>query len=244
MRKYLSIVFLAFLALGCSQKQELSAIDILKKSAENSGYDRFINSKITFDIKDFHYTINRKHNDVVYTVERTKDSINYLATYNNGQAAYFINSEQQPAGTYELFTNFRLEGLVNTLSIPHIFFDYGVKARRVDDVEIRNIQYYSLYVTITNPDKEKPDDVFILYINKESFLVDYFADNYQLTNNKNLFRRLYNSRVVEGIRFYDHYVFISRVEDTPLEDLYKNFNIGAVLSTNNFQLENITVTPN
>ncbi len=242
---YRLILLLIVLTISASCKKEptYSALQILQKSSDSAGYSILKNSEITFNIKDFHYKINRRGHDVEYIVERTQDTTTYLATYRNGLTEYFVNTEKQPPGTYELFTNTRLEGLVNSLSIPHIFLDYGVKAQREEDVTIRQKTYFTLNVSITNPDPEKEDDIFILYIDKETFLVDYFADQYQLTGNKKLFRRLYNSRYVNGVRFYDQYVYISRVDDTPLELLYSNFNIGAVQSTNNFELQNITVTP-
>lgn len=86
------------------------------------------------------------------------------------------------------------------------------------------------------------DDVFMYWIHKQNFTVDYFAYKYSVEGGGIRFREAYNARIIEGIRFVDYNNYKPESKDVSLEKLDSLFEKGALKLLSTIETEDITVT--
>lgn len=229
--KIVYLFLFSFLLLSsCKNKKPLDAFSkdgssYLEEIRETYGSDVVFNSKISFNINnDLYYTVTRNKHISNYTMTREAKGIKYHTTYDNGFIQYYINDSLQDDRSYKrTFFNVKLDGFIYTSSIPHIFNGTDIIIDSLPSVIIRNKPYNVLYVHT----KKVPDvveDKFYLYINPETNYIEYSAQEYLMTHPEPIFKRYYNHRVIKGIVFADYYRFISKEDDTSLENLYVAFN--------------------
>ena len=147
----------------------------------------------------------------------------------------------QEPGTYsQRVLNTKVDGFVYAFSLPFVLDQNAVRLSRDADVVIRRKNYHVLHATFAQTD-DGHDDEFYLYIDPETFLVEFYAMRYYYAGNNNLFRRLYNSRVVNGLRFADYYSFAATDSDIPLGDLYKYYTVPQLREIQHIQYTDIEV---
>lgn len=239
------LTLLILLLLGftaCEKETPLTAKDILATSINKSGGEQFLYSQIKFHAADLDYYMERKGHIANFTVERKSDSITYKATYENGYTNYYINdSIQQETPLTRRFINSNLEGFLYFVSFPHVLKQNAVILNRNADIEINKKSHYVLHVSFTKVEGE-PDNEFYLYIDKETYLINYTAEKYANTGNLPMFKRYYNSRMIEGIRFADYYSFRSNEEGAALENLVEQFKSYNLKDLRNIEFTDIEVT--
>lgn len=231
-----------FAFISCAEKPTLTAEQILSKSIEATGGKKFYNSTIRFEADNLHYTLERKNHITNFTAERLKENDSMKAVYNNGQISYYLNGVYQEPGTYsQRILNTKVDGFVYAFSLPFVLDQNAVRLSRDPDVTIRRQNYHVLHATFAKTE-DGHDDEFYLYIHPETFLVEFYAMRYYYAGGKNLFRRLYNSRMVDGLRFADYYSFTATESDIPLGDLYKYYSVPQLREVQHVQYTNIEVT--
>lgn len=216
---------------------------LLLKAIQHSGEDVFNNSKIKFQIKDLDYTIYRHNNVVDYTLLRAHKGINYKGTYNNGLLQYFINDTLQPTSAHsKRFLESRLEGFINQFSVPHLFNHNSVHINKEDNVIIDGIDYYTLNITFTRLNETDPEDGFVIYINPETYYVDYYVEKQSITGEVVRFRKAINTRVINGLKISDFIVYSSKDREIPLTNVYKQYLEEKLVAYDTTRYNNITVT--
>jgi len=223
---------------------ELNGIQLLDKSIEASGGSIFNDSNVSFQIKHRKYQAYRNKHIARFSIE-TKNLNNEIhkATYANGFPEYFINNEKIPTNpNIQRYVNLRLEAVMYLSGIPHVFKQNGVITTRQEDVVIDEQDYFVLNITF--PEGEGlPDDEFYLYINPETFYVDFYAEKYKLNGNEPTFVRLYNHRIVNSLLFADYYTFSPKEDSTLLSEIHTFYSKKDINERKHVQYTNIEVTP-
>ena len=240
-------VLIAIILFSCNEdvNSGLSAKSILQKSIDASGRENFFNSTIKFNVEELQYEIYRKEHISKYVMTRQVDTTFYKAIYEMGHFEYYVNDEiQRQTSQGKVFFDTKLEGFVYLFSIPHILDQNAVILTRLEDAEIDGKSYFAVYATFQEVEGV-PQDQFILYIDPDTYLVDFYAQKYSLFMNRKKFKKAVNSRFVEDIRFTDHHVYYFKGEDnTPLDQFYKLYNDDVLNRQNDVILENILVEIN
>lgn len=241
-KQTLVLIFTLFL-LNCQGPSAVGkGTKILQDCIETYGGAKFFNSKITFNIEDLYYSIERKDNLSNFVLTRQVDSIEYKATYQNGSTAYFINDSLQEETLYSRrFIEARLEGLVYLFSIPHIFDQNSVVAAQEENVTIGKKEYLTLHIWF-RPLPEDPENEFYLYIDPETKHIDFFTEKFDLNGESILFKKAINKRTIKGLLFSDYNVFRSVSEDSvSLDAVYKNYNNRSIEYLTDIVYENFEV---
>ena len=211
MNKY-SLVLIAVILMNfsCKEKetQVLSAKSIVDKTIEVSGGAKFEVSTISFDFRDKHYKAIRDNG--MYQYERHfTDSINKIKdVLSNDGFQRFINNEliKVPDSMAPRYS--RSVNSVHYFSVlPFGLNDTAVNKTLLDEVFIKGKAYHKIKVSF-NQDGGGDDfeDVFVYWVAKDNFKVDYIAYSYQdsPTEIGLRFREAYNERYINGIRFVDY----------------------------------------
>lgn len=241
-----TIFFLTlFILLSCKPNSSiLTAQQIVDKSIMLSGADKVASSKIVFTFRKRTYIAKR--NNGVYSLERVaqKDAIEIKDVLSNKGFVRYQNSELMhvPDSMVTRYSN-----SVNSVHyfsvLPFGLNDKAVFKKRLSDTTIKGIDYYKIQVTFSEDGGgDDFDDVFLYWIKKDNFQIDYLAYKYNTGKGGMRFRDVKNESVVSGIRFvnYNNYKPInSKINFFLIEKAYQD---GQLKKISEIILENIKVT--
>ncbi|MDN3493988.1 DUF6503 family protein [Winogradskyella bathintestinalis] len=256
MKKYLLYIFVAVL-FACNNensnavKQEvensnkvLTANDIIDKSIEVSGGDNFKRSSLKFEFRDTYYQALRKNHEflLVRLTVNNKDSIFDMLS-NVGYERYnneaFVKLDDSIAKKYEASVN-----SVHYFSVlPYGLNDNAVNKTLLGNENIKGKDYYKIKVTFNaEGGGEDYEDVFIYWVDKSEFKVDYLAYSYHEEHGIGLrFREAYNERYVNSLRFVDYNNYKPEDNTMSLENLGKAFEDNQLKLLSKIELENLEV---
>jgi hypothetical protein len=245
--KYNIVILLTILLFSCkneTKSKQLTANEIVNKSIEVSGGENFKKSIITFDFRDIHYKATR--NGTQFELSRTilKDDDTIFDVLRNEGFERYINDqrvklEDSLVNVYTASVN-----SVHYFSVlPFGLNDDAVNKTLLGEERLRNKNYYKVKVTFSEVGGgEDYEDVFIYWVNKESFKVDYLAYSYNEDDGVGMrFRSGYNERYINNLRFVDYNNYKSETDSVSLTDLGSKFEKNQLSLVSKIKLENIKV---
>ncbi|SDR66473.1 DUF6503 family protein [Gramella sp. MAR_2010_147] len=221
--KYLSLLLIILLLSACSEKKkELTTDEIVNNAIKNAGGDRYKNAEIDFVFRNKAYKSIREGGK--FQFERTEvDSA--------GNKVYDILNNDG----LERYVNDTLVKLQDSLVLPvgnsinsvHYFVQlpFGLNAGAANKEllgkdSIAGREYYELKVTFEeNGGGTDHEDEYLYWIDTQNFEVDYLAYNFEVNDGGIRFRKAFNHRIIEGIRFVDYENYKYEILSTPLQDL-------------------------
>ncbi|WP_179319668.1 DUF6503 family protein [Winogradskyella helgolandensis] len=256
MKNYIIVLFVALLS-SCKNENSnnrktdletnpktLTADDIISKSIAVSGGKRFEKSSLKFEFRDVYYQALRKNHEflLVRVLVNDKDSIFDMLS-NVGFERYhndaFVKLEDSIANVYSASVN-----SVHYFSVlPYGLNDEAVNKTLLGSEHIKNKDYHKIKVTFDESGGgEDHEDIFVYWVNKDTFKVDYLAYSYEEISGIGMrFREAYNERYVNGLRFVDYNNYKSETTAIPLENLGKAFEDNQLQLLSKIDLENIKV---
>lgn len=240
----LTLLLLCIVFLGCKQSEEtLSAQQIIDKAITISNGEKVGNAHIGFDFRKYHYEAKRNNGNYALTKQKT-DSLGTLKEVlsNEGYKRY-INDEEVvvPDSMVSRYAN-----SVNSVHyfsvLPFGLNDTAVFKKLLPSVKIKGKDYYKIQITFSEEGGgDDFEDVFIYWIDKISFTVDYLAYEFHVNGGGMRFREAYNVRTVEGIQFADYKNYKPNDSSTQLNELDKAFEADGLKLLSTIDLKNITV---
>jgi len=245
MKNIIFVLSIVSILISCKQENQPNAQDIINKAIEVSGGIKYEKSTISFDFRDKHYKAIR--NNGIYQYERHFiDSINKIKdVLSNNGFQRFVNDELIEVADSMVPRYSRSVNSVHYFSVlPFGLNDSAVNKTLIGEVSINEETYYKIEVAF-NQDGGGDDfeDVFIYWIKKKDYKVDYLAYSYEEDNNEIGFRlrEAYNERYVNGIRFVDYNNYIPINKEADLLDLDKIFESNDLKLLSKIENKNITV---
>ena len=243
--RYLSIFFLLII-ISCKLKETpLTAQQIINETITNSGADKVTNSQIEFKFRNKEYLALRKLNGTFKLFRKyKKEGIGTIEDIvsNNGHRrlvnAHEFKVEDSMSTKYANSVN-----SVHYFSVlPFGLNDKAVNKKLLPSVKIKDQEYYKIEITFNKEGGgEDFDDVFIYWIDKDSFLIDYLAYSFHVNGGGIRFRELKEQCVKEGIRFVDYNNYKALDDKIKLNDLDEAYENNQLKKVSEIVLENITV---
>ena len=237
---HLPLVFLLF--FNCSIVGE-DAQSIIDKSISAHGGNLYENSTVEFDFRNRHYQFER--NEGLYTYHRIfSDSLGtYHDVLNNDGFTRFLN-EQQIKVTSE-WQN-RYSNSINSVAyfayLPFGLNDPAVNKKLIGEEEINENYYYQIEVTFNqHGGGEDFEDVFVYWINKENFFMEYFGYYYITDGGGIRFREAFNSRTIKGLTFSDYVNYAGEKGNTNVAGLGELFKSGKLNKLSEIKIENLNI---
>lgn len=245
--KYFSIIFLLVLFNSCNEeKKQLTAQQIIDKTIENTGGVLYENAKIDFTFRDTQYSSKRQNGQFELT-RSVSDSTGLKkdVVTNNGFQQFLNDTKVNlPDSTATKYSN-SVNSVHYFVQLPYGLNSGAVIKELVGEAEIKGENYYEIQVTFKQ-DGGGTDhhDIYMYWINKEEFTIDYFAYKFYTGKGGIRFREAYNPRTIEGLRFVDYKNYkIEPWEKIDLNTLDELFQNGKLELLSEIKTENISVTP-
>lgn len=245
MMKYRYFLILIIVLSACkTETKNLTAQEIIDKSILASGAQQVENSEISFEFRNNKYKALR--NNGLYKLYRTytKDSIviNDVLT-NDG----YTRKENDILVTVPDSMKVRYSNSINSVHyfsvLPYGLNDKAVKKRLLNSSNVKGVDYYKIEITFSeNGGGEDFEDVFIYWVRKDNFLIDYLAYAYQTNGSGKRFRELKEQCIKNGIRFVDYINYKPPEKNTKLVDLDKAYENNKLVKVSEIVLEEIRVT--
>jgi len=236
-------VLIAFLG-NIPVSAQFSAQQIIDKAILNAGGVEYnTNTSVRFTFRGNSYRSYRHKGN--YQLERI--------TFKGAKQVHDVLSNK---GLYRSINNCQItvaDSLITKISdnvnSVHYFANlpYGLNAPAVrkeleGETSIKGMPYYKIKVTFDQEGGGTDfNDVFMYWVHKEHFTVDYMAYKYAVNGGGIRFRKAYNPRIINGIRFvdYDNY----KIDDlsTSLSELDVKFHTGELKLVSKIELDDIYV---
>lgn len=246
MKNY-SLYCLILVGLVClescgDEKQKISVDQVIQKAVERHGGEKYNNMEVEFDFRKRHFRAKISNGQYVY--ERSFRSKEGWVTdvWSNDKFKRMIDQkeiklDQENLRTYRTATN----SVIYFALLPFNLDDPVVNRQLMRSVKIKEKAYYKVEMTYDeNGGGEDFENVYVYWISKEDFTIDYLAYSYNINGGGVRFREAYNQREVNGIRFQDYRNYTID-KDFPAQELDYAFETDQLRLLSRIELENIKV---
>ncbi len=246
--KFVSAVCVIFLFLSCNQeKKELSAQQIIDNTILNAGGEVYEDAMVDFGFREVKYGSFRKGGEFELSRKFTDSLGEVEDILSNSGFQRFVNGNELvlPDSTKNKYSN-SVNSVHYFAQLPYGLNSPAVRKALVGESEIKNKKYYKIKVTFTEEGGgDDHDDIYMYWINKNDFTIDYFAYKFYTGKGGIRFREAYNPRTVVGLRFSDYRNYkIDPWENVELEDLDTLFEQGKLELLSDIKTEDISVKIN
>lgn len=243
MRYFLIVLFL--LIISCQSKEKtLTAQQIIDKTIVLSGSDKVGNSEIAFKFRDKEYLAIRKNGHYELYRSFTKDAVFIDEVLTNiGYKRVIGAHEVQLSDSLKSIYSNAINSVHYFSVLPFGLNDKAVHKELLPSSTINGKEYYKIEITFSeNGGGEDFEDIFIYWIGKEDFFIDYLAYSYHTNGGGKRFRVLKEQCNKNGIRFVDYLNFEPLNSKIKLINLDKAFENNQLKKISEIILEDIHVT--
>lgn len=244
-KKIIIVWFITGLLLSCNtDSKELTADKIIDQALEASGSDIIDNARISFKFRKYYFDALRKKGEFQLkrcTDPQCQDTVDILK--NTG-------FERQIAHKTVALPDSMVQKYTGSVNSVHYFaiLPYGldnkmVNKERAGESTIKGKSYYRVHVSFEATDDGAHQDQYMYWINKETFMVDYLAYNFDVNDGGTRFREAYNVRTIAGARIVDYRNYKPKEKFPKLTDLDSLFINGQLDLLSIIELEDVKVTP-
>ena len=239
--KYFLLIALIF--SGCTSFLK-DPQEIIDKTIETAGGNKYLNSKIEFDFRDRHYVAKRKGGSFSY--ERIfKDSIGTIhdIVSNKGHIREINGMMEVLPDSMSVKYTSSTNSVIYFALLPYGLNDASVTKKYLGDTMIENQIFYKVEITFAQAGGgEDFQDVFHYWINREDFTIGYMAYSFTEDDEASIrFRKAYHPRKINGIQFYDYVNYKPKNNSVKLEELELLFSKGELEELSKIELQNIVV---
>ncbi|WP_300434441.1 DUF6503 family protein [Christiangramia sp.] len=221
--KYIYTCLIILFFTSCTQeKKELTADEIINKAIENAGGERYENAEIDFVFRKREYKSTREGGKFQYErilIDSMGNKIHDVL--NNKGLERFVND------TVTKLQDSLVLPVGNSINSVHYFVQlpYGLNVpaankKLLGKDSIAGREYYEVQVTFSEEGGGTDhEDEYLYWIDTQNFEVDYLAYNFEVNDGGIRFRKAFNPRIIQGIRFVDYENYKYEELSTALKDL-------------------------
>ena len=242
LKKIPYLIFLSISIFSCSKVDD-RAQTIVDRSIEAHGGELFENSIVDFDFRGRHYTLER--NNGIFKYHRIfKDSagIYHDILSNDGFKRMLNERELAVDNSWARRYTSSINSVAYFAYLPFGLNDPPVVKKFLGEEEIKGIKYYKVRVTFEQDGGgEDFDDVFVYWINQQSYRVEYFGYSYVSDGGGIRFRESTVMHEKNGLIFSDYINFKASDDLKDVAGLAQLFEDGKLQKLSEIKLENLEI---
>ncbi|SKB61807.1 hypothetical protein SAMN05660903_01719 [Salegentibacter salinarum] len=242
MKKYFLGALIIAVTFACNSDKE-NAQQIIDKAIEKAGGDNYKNAEISFDFRKGSYKSEREggkfHLERVLA-DSTGTQYRDVVT-NEGFTRYYKDTVVQLSDSMKNVYANSVNSVHYFVQLPFGLNDDAVNKELIGKDTIHDKEYYEVKVTFNvEGGGADHEDVYMYWIDTQNYNVDYLAYSFEVNDGGLRFRKAYNPRTIEGIRFVDYENYKTDDLDTPLtqlDDLYEARQLELLSKIENKNIE-------
>jgi hypothetical protein len=241
--KYLFLIVLPFLFISCKESpQQLTAQQVVDQTIKASGGRLYESAEITFTFRNIIYKSVRQNGR--FSLQRIlPDTLNTMDIITNDGFDRIQKGEKVILADTIAFRYMESVNSVHYfMNLPFGLNDPAVHKKLLDPVMIKGKDYHKIEITFSEDGGGVDfEDVFLYWISKDDFTVDYLAYQFFTNDGGIRFRESYNPRVIEGIRFVDYKNYRPEQKDIDFYKVDELFENDALIELSLIEKEKINV---
>ncbi|MEZ2414062.1 DUF6503 family protein [Muriicola sp. E247] len=221
-------MFVVMLFSSCrNTDKSVTTQEIVDKAIQVAGGDLYEQSEFSFSFRDVEYVLERKAGKKVMKRIKQTDSglLSDIRTGNDFSRTLEGNTIRVSDSMANVYSN-SINSVHYFAYLPYGLNDAAVNKEWIGEKKIGDKVYHKIKVTFDQQGGgEDFEDVYLYWIDKETFTPDYLAYEFHVDGGGLRFREAYNQRYVNGIRFVDYRNYkpkedadIMELDDLFLED--------------------------
>lgn len=244
MKQFILLFAIVFFISCQDEKNEVSAEEIIDKTIDKAGGANYRKATIDFKFRDYTYKSTRNGGE--FQLERMildSTGTSYRDVVNNTGYQRFRNDSliKVPDSMATRYSS-SVNSVHYFAHLPYGLNDKAVNKELVGETKIEGAPYYEVKISFQQEGGGADHhDIFMYWIHKKDFTIDYLAYKFQVDDGGIRFRKAFNQRLIEGIRFADYENY--KIEDfsTPLEDLDSLYEAGKLDFLSTIETEDVKV---
>ncbi|TRO65313.1 DUF6503 family protein [Christiangramia sabulilitoris] len=246
MKNVFMVLMILFTASCAEKKDALTANEIVDKAIKNAGGERYRNAEIEFIFRNLEYKSKREGGKFNLQRKMTDSTGNEILDIldNNGFQRLVNDSLVEVADSMKVAYGNSVNSVHYFVQLPFGLNAEAVQKELLGKDTIAGREYYEIKVTFTeNGGGTDHEDEYLYWIDTQNFEVDYLAYNFEENGGGVRFRKAFNHRIIEGIRFVDYENYQYKDIYIPLEDLDSLFEKRELDLLSVIETKEIKVTP-
>jgi hypothetical protein len=243
--KYFPLLIFILLFSSCAEEQKkLTAAEIVDKAIKNAGGERYKNAEIDFVFRNRKYKSKRDGGKFSYeriTTDSTGNKIHDILD-NKGHERLINDSLVKVEDSLSALIGNSINSVHYFVQLPFGLDADAANKELMGKDTIAGREYYEIMVTFNeNGGGTDHEDEYMYWIDTQNFEVDYLAYNFVVNDGGIRFRKAFNHRTIEGIRFVDYENYKYEELSTPLhklDSLYENreLELLSIIETKNIKV--------
>lgn len=243
--KYIGLITISLLLFtACKEEKPLTAEAVVENAIEQAGGNNFESARISFKFRDKVYRSTRECARFMLerTVEDSLGNVTHDMVDNKGLVRLKNGKPEQVADSLVTKISDGVNSVHYFANLPYSLDGPAVNKELVGEAMINDQAYYEVKVWFNEVGGGTDfQDIFMYWINQETFTVDYLAYVYEVNGGGIRFREAYNPRMVNGIRFVDYNNYKPEDKTTRIETLDELFEKGELKLLSKIETENVNV---
>ncbi|MBL4606200.1 MAG: deoxyribose-phosphate aldolase [Flavobacteriaceae bacterium] len=243
---FIAFIF-TFILISCkSEEKKLTAQQIIDKSIAVSGVEKITNSLLSFDFRDLHYSAYRNNGGFkLVRIKKSEEGTREDILSNKGFERLFNAHPVQVPDSMALKYSESINSVHYFSVLPYGLNDGAVQKKLLVDKTIKGKEFYKVQITFKQEGGGIDfDDVFIYWIGKEDFKIDYMAYTFHVNGGGKRFREVRNEHLINGVRLTDHNNYKPNDASVDLSTLDLLFESNQLKKLSEINLENIQLSFN
>ena len=242
---YLFIV--TILLTSCKpEEKSLTAQQIIDKSIEVSQVNKLSNAELQFNFREHRYLAKRENGIfVLQRITTNKPEIITDVLNNKGFQRYINEKAIQVEDSMAIKYSESINSVHYFSALPLGLNDKAVQKKLLKDTNLKGEEYYRVQITFAQEGGGVDyDDVFIYWVGKEDFKIDYLAYTFHVNGGGMRFREVRKEHFINGIRLVDYNNYKPQNLSIELNLLDREFENNQLIKASEINLENIEVSFN
>lgn len=243
--KNIFVVLVVVFFWSCKQDPHTEkAQKIIDRSIEVAGGELYKTSNIKFRFREIDYVLEQQNGKRALKRIQYSDSGKVTDIKRGNAFERFLDEKPLPVSDSMATVYGNSVNSVHYFALlPYGLNDAAVRKELLGETQIKGKLFYKIKVSFDEQGGGNDyEDVYLYWIDKESFTPGYLAYEFHTNGGGMRFREAYNERYVNGIRFvdYNNYKPKGLTKVTELDDLFEK---GKLELLSKIELENIEVSP-
>ncbi len=241
----LLLLFVALLVSCKFDKTPKTAQEVIDRSIKTSQTYKLANAKLSFNFRDRSYTAERKNG--LFELQRiTKNGPEVLTDVlsNDGFQRFLNKTSIEVPDSMAVKYSESINSVHYFAVLPYGLNDKAVRKKLLPEVVIKNKAYHKIEITFAQEGGGVDfEDVFVYWINKKTYQVDYLAYSYHVNGGGKRFRQATKTHLIDGIRLADYDNYKPRDSNLDLRDMDRAFEKEELIKVSEIKLKNIIFNP-